>query len=1851
MSGRLYNAYPSDSESDTDSASTDYTQRSDVTEKYLLNIPGTKPPVTSGYDAPGMEYNPPDNAGTKIKFTPIENTSLFMLNSRDRDTKVYPQPTFFTLRLPRVYKNVKSIKLNQINLLNSFFNFTAAQQNTFVYVYEAGRVLSDGSSNIVKVQIRDGTYNAGDLVTELTNALNSTPLFANITFTNFFQKFQTNGDYTLLFNTPGEIVYNSLTNTYDYNVSMSQIVGRYFQTSQTLGNTSFTYNQSLVAYYYPIIKEMIIASNVTIPFSTVGLPIPTGFTSWYDYIVYGFQGLNDPNILAIASDLTNQDIFGTYHYQNTFNTFLVNQYTCTYNTQQGRLVIAAPSLNTSIATDLTNEYTNILNALITASSNFTSIDQFNAGYANLQNSNSVLTSFYNWFQGQFTSNFGINFGTYSADFYGNSNNNIALYNTLNEFGWNLSLSPAVSLSQISATPPGIQSSNYWSNIIISKTANIPAVSTFVSTINLGQLNFSNASESQYGYTDISFSILPVSYIRTTFKTPCRQDLNFMTIPRYINERGPGTQEVYNFNIHNSTPSLLFDVRNSPNVYILTDVSGNTLFNMYTIYQNMFNSADYMRAFNEWQVYIYNQILSGVRAQPLSPSFNSRPPLNDIGLTSYRPFIFFQVNADEYPISPDAYFNITFYVESQDNTPFSVPIRITWYKDRAAFMADATLALPSINPNVESARNYFQTQTYPAGTTSAQMVVPVRNLQQTYFYVHFTESTNQPSVNLRVFSLLTNDYGQYTQATQNDKLDMPYQNLPSIYDQYTPDSTSYDNNLVSIYSTSVTSIGYDVSGVSNNLMDYIIVAPNLNYYDPDNIQDYVNGLSSGIRYQFNLSNVGAPQPGPTLVPPWSLYFGSNSKNTILDLYQPNQLVYLSSLQTQILASTFKNETLIATLFDPTQPQNKEIYLNPTQDPYMPIDPSTIFQPCINYGTPLVTDASTCLAFSDTSGISGVSFFLPPNNVYTFNEIIVKFAYTAPAQTNNFSNITRQESPFYYYSTLGILGNYSYNNWLYNNRGSSTLIPLVYQTGYVPIGQQYGYAWQYDNFPFPYFAIGPNAFNNALISILGTYENPVPPYSYYVVMTQKSTNNSYTINIQGGYASLSDNYAEFLNNNQTITYPYFPDGTLVNFQFYTTQNNSWDDWYLWNRINTKIGIFPTAQIQSTNTTTLSLSSALFTMTLNKVTQVCQNTNRAGTLHTREPDWGTYYQYTVMSTPTTVWAPLNTNISTQFSTISAPADITPTYISGSNTYPNYALSEDQIYNYNYLARSYGIAPSVGTAVNNPYSGISSYTADIPNSYTAVPFSYNTSTSQWQVGSFYALSFTRQPVLPSTGLIGASPYYGPPGIFAWHTSNNLFSLYNGEQANFQPYYWLGKISIDVLENIQYNPATDLSAFGGYAGLSGEYQDTQMFIYKNTTIGADYRDISTSRNRWQWGNEQNSNYIAYDDQSGYNYLSYVYQQFVTPYIPEYAVHVRSYDPIAKFNTGLRIIGKNYTDFGTPTLGDISIEISSLKGYTPISETMGSYYVQNTSSYLVAISTNNGIRLNNGNRFSHDYADALVNFNTQCQVSSITFGTTNTFAGTDFTFSGYSDALSQYTTYYSTVKGEYVAYTTLLSTATSLMNEYIIFRYGNILPPSFLTRTQYTAPIPFQFLFTYNLKDPYISQYDEWGLGWYLGFMKQTTPIYGPRTLIKSDTFIRIVQNYIYLKLNTSQNINTLAVSAKEDLSQTRESQGMDTQYFTKVILNDFGNYSRAGVQLDKLFAPVLGKYEIIECQLTDKNGNVINNTDCDYDMVIEITEISNMPTNDSSLIGPNIDKANANTLINMPTRRTTTATDMSTIQ
>jgi hypothetical protein len=195
------------------------------------------------------------------------------------------------------------------------------------------------------------------------------------------------------------------------------------------------------------------------------------------------------------------------------------------------------------------------------------------------------------------------------------------------------------------------------------------------------------------------------------------------------------------------------------------------------------------------------------------------------------------------------------------------------------------------------------------------------------------------------------------------------------------------------------------------------------------------------------------------------------------------------------------------------------------------------------------------------------------------------------------------------------------------------------------------------------------------------------------------------------------------------------------------NDWDDWYLYNRRNLKLGIFKTCSIYQVSTNTISLSSAICTMSLEKVTQVANYKYQTGTQRTREPEWGTYYSYKYDTTSKIVWDvvnPLWNGVSTYWQSTIVQGDTltnTFTYVGDttsngstitSTILTNYFETINTIQNYSYLPKYFGIAPSV------EYGITTSNTGDINNSYVAIPFYWDVAASDWKVGSMYGVSFT---------------------------------------------------------------------------------------------------------------------------------------------------------------------------------------------------------------------------------------------------------------------------------------------------------------------------------------------------------------------------------------------------------------------------------------------------------------------------------------------------------------------------------
>jgi len=2139
MKPNMYASYNSDTDTDTDS---DLDVGDDNRKELVKPVQYGLPPDTLTY----VPYAPPKYELKKpTTTTPPDTvtsqaTSVIVINSKDRDRTVYPDPTFFTLRLPRIYRNIKSINLTEISILNSFFNFRPSKGNVTLPLIESGR-------STFSVNIRQGTYSADSLVSELQSALNKTPLFANLSFTAFKNQFKATGNFNLLFNQPNGEIFNYQTNQYDTATTTSQISAQYFQQQETFGISNFTNDQCAVAYYYPCMKQMIL-QNVPFDLHTAYYntlqPESTLYPNPMDYILFGFQGLNDRYITFLSSDPAtsnpNITLFQSFHDANTFLQFPVNQYTCFYNNQTGRFQITAPNINTSISTDIINQYNTYLNQLAYDYG----FDGVNALTVSL-NSNTLLKQvrleFYNFIQKQFSDVFGINFGTYTVDFFIDTNNEIELYNTKNKVGWitDSNYIPEVLISTFPVKLPDVPV--YWPNLQFESStitdANLSTV-TFYSTIGMstnldanGYLQFSNASEHQNGYFDIPFDIAPTNYARLIFQSKMRQTIELMTIPRYSTNRTSTNGEIYKFGSTITETPFLF----STNGIILIDPYTNPNFLLYSMQHVLFKTPDYMRFDGtQWLTYV-NQVA------PLN--IPTSPSINDIEITSFQPYILFEVHAAEMIVMPNATFDIDIYVETQDGTEFPVDITLSWYRDRSAFMADVNALYNGTY--TQNPYYYFVNETFPAGTTSATITCKTISKETSYLLVTTASNTLPGSVPLRIFAVNTDflSLAAVTPALPIDYRKLPY-NMDAM-EVVTPMNAMFQDPLTSIFSTATDffQLGYDSYNVSNNLMDWIIQGNNQTHYDPNNIETFSTTTYNGLRYVFQDPSGGSATPAPETTS-WSLFFPTGTSNIITDTYTT------SNYNTSSFTIGTSNEFTLTNWFNSATTKESMWKPFPYQNSNYLIDCSSIqggvgvFQACINPSYNLFTDISTNSSAYDSNGLSGVSFFLPPGEVVSMQEVVLKFGYTAPTFTDStaVTPVTRNGtyrvvpnyvgSPTWINTTTSLVGDtqasgynikmasildssgnmivaYATNgtitggtktgnvdivllkldptgslmwsrqssdfNSVYNNiypqlaiasDGTiclsffvvdETFAPILTQTlqlvTFLPNGtfqnsitianadpalrmvwqtfkldsndhwvivvqsnyyltspttgtiQLYKYdmnldpvgsftpptlnlyaglvfEWNYmdlcidsqdkillahntyipisgasttgstdivvrkfnsngtlvwakqDNtinrpginfnpsitsdsnnniyvgFTIHNPSLVCNAFfkltsngtlvwfkNNSTVSSPDVFASPDPFTDSYdteimlrirpdntlvaVFSTNKIFNNgSPYAGAQGNVTILvlnTDGLPIWTNQNQNINVPatelftlptvcfdsnnniycayqpyFFAGSYVVIFRlggtfnpsvslaavnsFYTVQScdpdvqtefASWDDWYLPNRQNLRMGVFPTAQISSIAMNSLVIESSICTLSLSKIAQVNNFTYTNTSVRRRQPDWGTYYTYKVNPTERTLWAPSTTTMygtaGNWVSTI-VDADLVPTYYSCTTSNEGYFETALDIKNYNGLERNYGLAPSVGFTVSTSYSTISNWVSDIPNSYTMVPFYWSTNT--WKVGSWFGLTFTTDPQLPPASTLGASPYYGPPGFMGWTTRistvSSFFTLASTGMTSFKPIYWNAKIGFNQM-NDGYEPRDDLNAFGRGAGISGELQDTRMFFYQNLSTGTDLTDIYISTtNQYVYGAEKAVNYKARDDNSGYNYLSFLPNLTVRSSLEastcEYAVHVRGQVPTVQFTTGLRVIGKNYTDFGTLQLDELLTEIQQLNGYVPIGPNAAYSFVtsntavinQSTYTYQNLLNKNNSIRYNSsiGRYFSFDYADSLITFDRLFSVGTATYGTNAaiSYPGVTFSFYNFSTALSSYIGFFNANFTNFSTIIGIYAEANLQLQAYISTSYNGILPSQFITRSRYTDPLTFSLPFSTTLVTPYNTAVDEWGLGWNLGFAKKDTPYAVSQT---SQTFIRIVADYLYLQLNESYNMNGISVTEPENLSLTRDAMGQNQRYFAKILLNDFGSISRTAVQMPKEFSPATNKFDTFSFQLVDKMGQPVANNDCDSDLTLQIVE------------------------------------------
>ena len=865
-----YQPYLSDSDSDSDSSSitssdtsmdgiypigsTDsLRQAGAVSETPVTEIENRIQPRTGNSKA-GLEYSVYDisgvlnlPSGTKFDTTAGTYTSILMINSLDRDRNVYAQPTFFTIRLPRTYRNVSQFSITQMKLLSSFYYFRPGKENVSLEVVEQGRtIVSNGQTvdNIITVTIRTGSYDINALLAELQLQLNRTPLFFYFPngINDFISLFTAAGDLSVGFNQPGDNYYNSLLGTYIANPTMTQIVTTYFA-STNAGLTTYTYGNVLIAYYYPVLYEQVndpqYSSQLNLTLTTTTLLPGETVTS---RILYTFQGLDDPVILELINQ--NTTTLDAYRTLNTFLNSLVNEYSCTYATYNNNISISTNRLNTSLYNLITNQTT------IALANQLNTYGLTTQQYSNLQASNlrfnAVFTDMYNRMQTAFALNFAVNFGTYSATFYTNVSNVLFLQNGIGATGVTTGYSLALLQSgtaQVNSSTQNLQSSpGYWPQITTQPPTQHP--------------------------TDLSSNVI---FIGSGIQN--RYSLN----PSYSDISGTNLNVPYNF-LNQSMQIGTNFIDNSGNIYLSPSFgAGDVVTPVYNSGYTVFRFRSFVRQTLQVETlplpYYYRTpaLNTTVFGAPISTYFDlsynyinnpqlTRTDISSIPLTFAQPYISSFTSSKDYVLTvqtPVKYYSfvapkpavndasgykytLTIGIQSVTSaevlTPFISPISAFFYHDQGAFFADIS------GYRNESAYNYLQTVT---ADTTVNSVTFTNNViaGDTYYLIVRSQAVSFQNTRIKVVAYYPEttatpfvryqyiDVSPYATPTLNFPVvantsynqiwaslyDTDFMKLPtaSTLQGLNPSSASFNQYLpLTEYA-----IGYDSNGVSTDLTDY------------------------------------------------------------------------------------------------------------------------------------------------------------------------------------------------------------------------------------------------------------------------------------------------------------------------------------------------------------------------------------------------------------------------------------------------------------------------------------------------------------------------------------------------------------------------------------------------------------------------------------------------------------------------------------------------------------------------------------------------------------------------------------------------------------------------------------------------------------------------------------------------------------------------------------------------------------------------------------------------------------------------------------------------------------------------
>jgi hypothetical protein len=1887
---------------------------------------------------------------TEFKTATVATTSLIMIDSRNRDRTVYPQPTQFRIRLPRVYKNVINIQLQQVNLLTSFYYFRPDKENVSITILEKDRVLTSNGitvPNRITNTITTGSYNIDSLLAEIQRRLNTTPIFYYFSngFDDFINIFRTTGDYSLNFNQPGDNLFDASTQSWIAKPSMATIYGQYWQ-NQFAGLTSYTTNQVLIAYYYPVLWQVLYNPNYTTSTSSLNLEAGIGIDASItttdevvDRILYQFQGLSDPVVTAVV--LANRDFLEYYRTLNTFLYANVNQYSVTRGAQNQQVSISTKGLNTSLVTLITNKQSQY-GAQALSAYNIT-LAQYTAISLSNQQSLAVLQGMYNYLQSNFVTYFAVPWSEYSLAYYANLDWPLFLRDGINAVG--------IPKTDVEALNANIQTSNnnillsqqiqptyYWPQMtsLLSTTTSFVNLSSGTSTlnyiynVNTGEFNTRHTivNSNQYLYseplTKTANAVCPITagkYTVFKFQSPVRQTIQVETLPRPTAYRVPlynstNYSQIINqyFDLSysfitpanqpliNSNYSTIYDTIPSSNLSIIPGWSSNvgTWLRTSTVSEANWTNCATVTINTYQRAYIAEFVTPYVSSLMYSQNSNS----------NYK-----------YTL------NITtkFFTDSTGTAVTNAPqnFHVFLYHDRSAFQADVG--------NIRNESTIFYLKSNIITSSDSETTLDFNTYpNQRYYVLVRSDDITFPTVNIKVFPWFntninlisstralnginpaTDPYSpnfsnilqsnwNYAQVYDPDFIQLPVGS--NIWSAENPTNANATQN----YTVSNIPMGYDVNGVSTDYSDYIpfVTGSYCNSFDPGEI----TGIDPINQYQFQ-------QNSPYDQATQTYYPGCNGNNAIFtreleSLYTPGTV----SNRERVIAHYYS----LNYFAEPDSRPSISNLVSPYSNAQLPYTSTSTQGPIQGYSYGGGTQSTIQLG----SGTMGFSI-LPIAGVWDFKRLVFRSAIQnfdadpnaeieyigvynmGDLYSTNTNAITMSTAIFLLSATSRVTytssNSVTYSNGTYistlensfdlkggtyyefqqdaNFQGNQGAFLQGYRQKlgqintdpdsiYTAIAfNQYGApitikALSGSTIPYPLYNMPfvstayldgtttvegkslliPSTINQTMWPwVAPSWSNYAPPPGYDASESQFAQSipiGTTALNYKQvlGFAEDS-NYLQQWTTNQLPTnviatvcnYILFKDTSFYIYPYDINQNiRSFsqqpfiltpDEIYPSYENTALVGVAGNSSgyiflgFSNTGTSNVRLRFKQFTPSNNQLEEL----QTTGSLFMEGNGLVNRFTFNDLPEPKRRYA-----ISYWIPT-TATARL---YVGNLGTNPDfYPITSNIIHCMDPTASNlYYMTLDINNLGSNVFSvpmenyplGYTTYTLNtglgLPASFTdfAVTSSNNipgasndelmfiTSSPGYQSNAYLSSNWSGtsfsiariSTVLTSKTASVSAGYGGSLWVTAqsglWGNrrtevdTNGIFS------TAWQIFYPFQKVVLQKMSNY-YNSIPNLTNLG--PSNFPEYPHSAIFFYNST--GTFLKDTDK-----KWGLESSNNFITSDpNMSGYYFNAYNFNAPVqaTTNSNEYNyITVRGFTPTENSETLIRFYLPNLYDFGYITPSNLITEIALL------SNTSASNY-SNTinlfdSRYLLVLST-----FNSGFVLSSNYGQGYV----------------NGYQGSNITTSSFTEFILAYSNIYN----NYQSNANLISGITGYINQntqsFINTSLVNILPASATTRENFTDPLTFSILWKSALSPNYLAAIDNWGLGYNLGYVKKDTPY---SVTARAQSFYKILDDYIYLRLNPEYKMNMLDFSAKEDLAITRDSTGQVQYYYGKLLLNNFNSFSQTMVTLPVQLTPAVGKLEQLYFQWTDANGIQINNADCEWSVTVQIVENKVQATADS---------------------------------